>query len=64
MDLQLKDKVVVITGGAKGIGGAITRAAVAEGAVPVIVDLDGATARQLQAEIKEAGGSCAVVSLI
>ena len=26
MDLQLKDKVVVVTGGAKGIGGAITRA--------------------------------------
>jgi len=61
VDLQLKDKVMIITGGAKGIGSAITRAAASEGAVPVIVDLDGATARQLQAEVKEAGGSCGVV---
>jgi L-fucose dehydrogenase len=40
MDLQLKDKVIVITGGAKGIGAAIVRDCVEEGAVPVIVDRD------------------------
>jgi L-fucose dehydrogenase len=40
MDLQLKDKVVIITGGAKGIGAAISRACAREGAVPVIVDRD------------------------
>ena len=40
MDLQLKDKVVLVTGGAKGIGEAIVRAIVDEGAVPVIVDRD------------------------
>jgi len=33
MDLQLKDKVIVITGGAKGIGAAIVQACAAEGAV-------------------------------
>jgi L-fucose dehydrogenase len=40
MDLQLEDKVVLITGGAKGIGAAICRAAAQEGAIPVIVDRD------------------------
>jgi L-fucose dehydrogenase len=36
MDLGLKDKVVVVTGGASGIGAAITMQLAAEGAVPVI----------------------------
>jgi L-fucose dehydrogenase len=61
VDLQLKDKVVVVTGGAKGIGGAITRSAAKEGAVPVIVDLDGGTAQQVQLELKAAGARCGVV---
>jgi L-fucose dehydrogenase len=37
MDLQLKDKVIIVTGGAKGIGEGIVRALAAEGAIPVIV---------------------------
>lgn len=36
MDLGLTGKVIIITGGAAGIGGAITEALAAEGAVPVI----------------------------
>jgi L-fucose dehydrogenase len=36
MDLGLKDKVVIVTGGAAGIGGAITEELAREGAVPVI----------------------------
>lgn len=36
MDLGLKDKVVIVTGGAAGIGSAITRTLAEEGAVPVI----------------------------
>jgi NAD(P)-dependent dehydrogenase (short-subunit alcohol dehydrogenase family) len=34
MDLELKDKVVLVTGGAKDIGAAIVRALATEGAIP------------------------------
>ncbi len=37
MDLQLKDKVIIVTGGAKGIGEGIVRVLAAEGAIPVVV---------------------------
>ena len=51
MDLQLKDKVVVITGGAKGIGAAIVRTVAAEGGIPVIVDRDPEAGRKTQSEV-------------
>ena len=34
MDLGLKDKVIIVTGGAKGIGEGISRVLAAEGAIP------------------------------
>ena len=37
MDLELKDKVIIVTGGAKGIGAGIVKALAAEGAIPVII---------------------------
>lgn len=37
MDLNLKGKVIIVTGGAKGIGLGITEVLAAEGAIPVIV---------------------------
>ncbi len=51
MDLQLEDKVVLVTGGAKGIGAAIVRTAAAEGAIPVIVDRDAEAGKSTQADV-------------
>jgi L-fucose dehydrogenase len=55
MNLKLRDKVVLISGGAKGIGAAITRELAEEGALPVIVDRDRQAGEQLQAELSRAG---------
>ncbi len=37
MDLQLKDKVIIVSGGAKGIGAGIVKVLAGEGAIPVII---------------------------
>ena len=58
MDLQLRDKVVVITGGAKGIGAAITRTAVEESAIPVIIDRDEQALQQIERELKAKHKDC------
>ena len=63
MDLQLKDKVVIVTGGAKGIGAAIVHACAAEGAVPVIVGRDAEAGKKVQSEITTGGGRCGLISV-
>ncbi len=40
MDLGLKDKVVIVTGGAKGIGEGIVKVLANEEAIPAIVGRD------------------------
>lgn len=62
MNLQLQDKVVVITGGAKGIGAATAQAVAEEGAVPVIVDRDAAAGERLHAELNSSGAKAVVIS--
>jgi L-fucose dehydrogenase len=61
MDLQLKDKVVLITGGAKGIGEAIARGCAREGAIPVFVDKDAEAGKRLQTELVIAGATCSFI---
>ena len=56
MDLNVKDKVVLITGGAKGIGAAITRVLADEGSVPAIIDKDSKSGHELECEILKRGG--------
>jgi L-fucose dehydrogenase len=61
MDLQLKDKVIIVTGGAKGIGGAIVRACAAEGAIPVIVNRPGDAGKKLHAELSAGGAKAHLI---
>ena len=55
MDLQLKDKVVIVTGGAKGIGEGIVRVLAAEGAIPVIVGRNEKDNEALASELRKSG---------
>lgn len=56
MDLQLKDKIIIVTGGAKGIGEGIVKVLAAEGAVPVIVGRSAEDNEKVVNEITVAGG--------
>jgi len=59
MDLMLKDKIVIVTGGAKGIGAGITKALAAEGAVPVVV---GRNDKDNEAILHETGTGFAIAA--
>lgn len=59
MDLQLKNKIIIVTGGAKGIGAGITKALAAEGAIPVVVGRD---ANDNDAIIKEVGAGFGITA--
>jgi L-fucose dehydrogenase len=63
MDLQLKDKAVLVTGGAKGIGAAITRTCVQEGAIAVAVDRDVPVCKQLHEELRTRGLQISFVAM-
>jgi 2-hydroxycyclohexanecarboxyl-CoA dehydrogenase len=52
----LKDRTVLVTGGANGIGAAIARRLAEEGCAVGILDMDAAAGEKLAGEIKAAGG--------
>jgi len=59
MNLDLKDKIIIVTGGAKGIGAGITKALAGEGAIPVVVGRD---ANDNDAIIKEVGAGFGITA--
>ncbi len=56
MNLSLKDKVIIVTGGSKGIGHAISHVLVDEGAIPFIVSRNEKTILETVEEIQKKGG--------
>jgi 3alpha(or 20beta)-hydroxysteroid dehydrogenase len=60
---RLRDKVVIITGAATGLGAAQARALCAEGANIVFGDIADEPGRKLEAEIRNAGGEAHYIHL-
>lgn len=56
MNLNLQNKIIIVTGGAKGIGEGISRTLAAEGACPVIIGRNEKDNLQTMAAIEAAGG--------
>ncbi len=61
MDLNLKDKVIIVTGGASGIGEAIVRESIKEGAIPVIVNRSTERSKKMEEEFLTVGHTCLFV---
>src|SRR6187401_1601700 len=59
MNLDLDGKIIIVTGGAKGIGAGITKVLAAEGAIPVVVGRD---ANDNDAIIKEVGAGFGITA--
>ncbi|HEY4967478.1 MAG TPA: SDR family NAD(P)-dependent oxidoreductase, partial [Puia sp.] len=55
MNLGLENKVIMVTGGARGIGEGIVRALAGEGAIPVIIGRNAGDNRKLQEELERGG---------
>jgi len=56
---QLKDKIVVVTGAAQGIGEAYARGLAAQGATVVVADLNDDAGQQVAKQIEADGGTAA-----
>ena len=62
MNLQLNNKVIIVTGGAKGIGLGISKVLAGEGAIPFIIGRNEADNRAAVNEIEAAGGQAICVT--
>jgi 2-hydroxycyclohexanecarboxyl-CoA dehydrogenase len=58
---RLAGQVAIVTGGALGIGGGISRRVAAAGAHVVVADIDGEAAEATRRDIASSGGQCTVV---
>lgn len=61
--MRLENKVALVSGGARGIGAAITKVLASEGAKIIIGDVLEEAGQKTAAEIAEAGGECVFVRL-
>lgn len=55
MDLNLKDKIFIVSGGSEGIGESISRTLVDEGAIPVVVSRSEQVTKDFIAELQQSG---------
>jgi L-fucose dehydrogenase len=55
MDLGLDGKIIIVSGGARGIGAAICRSLSEEGAIPIILDIRNEEGAELSKELKAKG---------
>jgi NAD(P)-dependent dehydrogenase (short-subunit alcohol dehydrogenase family) len=60
-DFSVRDRVVVISGGGQGIGREYAREFAAAGAIPVIAEINGESARNVVKEIEQSGGRALAV---
>ena len=58
MNLLLEDKIIIVTGGSKGIGHAISHVLADEGAIPFIVSRNEKSIFETLEEIQKKGGKC------
>ena len=61
MGTRFANKVAVVTGGAKGIGGGISRALGAEGAIVAILDIDDKVGTATAEEVVKNGGTASFI---
>lgn len=61
MDLGLRDKVVIVAGGASNIGRAVSIGFAREGAKVVIADIDEVQAKKVAAVVRDLSGECTVI---
>lgn len=61
MDLGLKGKVIIVTGGGAGIGAGITRACLAEEARVVVLGRPSQNVQEFMSEMSAAGAACELV---
>ena len=61
MDLQLKDRIALVTGGSRGIGAGIVRQLAQEGVKIIFFARASASMTALEAEVRAGGGACLAV---